>query len=79
MNRGSLRAWTGVFLLMVVTAFITWAAVFEIDQSVRAQGQVIPEDRTQVIQAADGGVLQSLLVSEGQRVRKGQLLASLGK
>jgi len=79
MNKGSLRAWTGVFLLMVVTAFLTWAAVFEIDQSVRAQGQVIPEDRTQVIQAADGGVLQSLLVSEGQRVRKGQLLASLEK
>jgi adhesin transport system membrane fusion protein len=79
MRNGFFRAWTGILLLMVVTAFITWAAVFEIDQGVRAQGQVIPEERTQVIQAADGGVLQSLLVSEGQRVRKGQLLASLEK
>jgi hypothetical protein len=41
---------------------ILLAAVFEIDQGVRAQGQVIPEERTQVIQAADGGVLQSLMV-----------------
>jgi adhesin transport system membrane fusion protein len=79
MRNGFFRAWTGILLLMIVTAFITWAAVFEIDQGVRAQGQVIPEERTQVIQAADGGVLQSLLVSEGQRVRKGQLLASLEK
>jgi adhesin transport system membrane fusion protein len=63
----------------MVTAFLTWAAVFEIDQAVRAQGQVIPQDRTQVVQAADGGVLQQLFVSEGERVRKGQLLASLEK
>jgi adhesin transport system membrane fusion protein len=74
-----LQSWTGTLLLVVVTAFVTWAAVFEIDQTVRAQGQVIPQDRTQVVQTADGGVLQELLVSEGERVRKGQLLASLEK
>lgn len=74
-----LRSWTGTLLLLMVTAFVTWAAVFEIDQAVRAQGQVIPQDRTQVVQAADGGILQQLLVSEGERVRKGQLLASLEK
>lgn len=75
----SMSSWTGTLLLVMVTAFLTWAAVFEIDQSVRAQGQVIPQDRTQVVQAADGGVLQQLFVSEGERVRKGQLLASLEK
>lgn len=75
----SLSSWTGTLLLVMVTAFVTWASVFEIDQAVRAQGQVIPQDRTQVVQAADGGVLQQLFVSEGERVRKGQLLASLEK
>ena len=79
MSTGRLHSWTGTLLLVVVTSFVTWAAVFEIDQTVRAQGQVIPQDRTQVVQAADGGVLQELLVSEGERVRKGQLLASLEK
>lgn len=79
MSAGRLHSWTGTLLLVIVTSFITWAAVFEIDQTVRAQGQVIPQDRTQVVQAADGGVLQELLVSEGERVRKGQLLASLEK
>jgi adhesin transport system membrane fusion protein len=79
MSARGLHSWTGTLLLVIVTSFITWAAVFEIDQTVRAQGQIIPQDRTQVVQAADGGVLQELLVSEGERVRKGQLLASLEK
>ena len=58
MSAQRLHSWTGTLLLVMVTSFLTWAAVFEIDQTVRAQGQVIPQDRTQVVQAADGGVLQ---------------------
>jgi adhesin transport system membrane fusion protein len=49
--------------------------MFEIDQTVRAQGQIIPTARTQVIQSADGGVLEKLLVEEGQSVKAGQELA----
>ena len=75
----SLRSWMGTLLLGIVLVFLAWAAWFEIDQTVRAQGQVIPQDRTQVVQTADGGVLQELFVSEGERVTKGQLLASLEK
>ncbi|HCH23427.1 MAG TPA: secretion protein [Oceanospirillaceae bacterium] len=72
---------SGVFYLMAfgLGLFITWAAVFEIDQAVRAQGKVIPSARTQVIQAADGGVLEKLWVQEGDKVSKGQQLAVLEK
>lgn len=67
-----------VLLLMVaLLAFIGWAAVFEIDQTVRAQGQFIPSSRTQVIQAADGGVLAEILAKEGQTVKAGERLAIL--
>jgi len=66
-----------LLLLVALTVFVLWAALFEIDQSVRAQGQIIPVARTQVIQAADGGVLEKLLVEEGQRVKAGQTLAVL--
>lgn len=52
-------------LFVALTSFILWAAFFEIEQTVRAQGQVIPIARTQVIQSADGGVLEKLLVEEG--------------
>lgn len=59
--------------------FIAWAAWFEIDQSVRASGQIIASARTQIIQAVDGGVLADMLVQEGQVVEAGQTLAVLEK
>jgi adhesin transport system membrane fusion protein len=66
-----------MLLLMGLCGFLLWAALFDIDQSVRAQGQVIPSNRSQIIQAADGGVLSQILVEEGQSVMAGQRLAVL--
>lgn len=62
----------GAFALLV-----GFATVFEIDQAVRAQGQLIPGARTQVIQAVDGGMLTALHVKEGDTVKAGQKLAEL--
>ncbi len=67
----------GLYLLLILVLFVGWAAWFDIDQLVRAQGQIIPQDKTQVIQAADGGVIRELRVSEGEIVKKGQVLAVL--
>lgn len=75
-NHSSQRS-TGVYLLLILVLFVFWAAWFDIDQIVRAQGQFIPQDKTQVIQAADGGVITELRVSEGETVTKGQVLAVL--
>lgn len=73
--------WSSVSLLlfMGIAAFIGWAAYFEIDQTVRATGQIIPTARNQIVQVADGGVLAKLLVQEGQAVEAGQRLAVLEK
>ena len=71
-----LTMWVAMLGLLVLTV---WAGVTEIDQVKRAQGQIIASDRTQVIQAVDGGVLRELLVQEGQEVKAGQLLASFEK
>ena len=62
---------------VALALFLLWAGWFEIDQAVRAQGQLIPGARTQIIQAADGGVLSHILVQEGQVVVAGQELAML--
>lgn len=61
----------------VVFTLVVFAALFEIDQAVRSQGQVIAGSRTQVIQAVDGGMLVALHVREGDTVRAGQKLAEL--
>jgi adhesin transport system membrane fusion protein len=62
------------FLLVVATA---WASFFDIDESVRSQGQFIPSARTQIVQVVDGGVLAKLNVREGDFVETGQVLAVL--
>ena len=67
----------GIYLLLLVVLFVAWAAWFEIDQVARAQGQVIPQEKTQIIQVADGGVVKELKVNEGDAVKKGQILAVL--
>lgn len=66
-----------MLLLIGLIVFLLWAALFEMDETVRAQGQVIPSSRTQIIQAADGGVLSRILVQEGQSVTAGQRIAIL--
>ncbi len=66
-----------LFLLLLV--FLGWASLFELDQTVRAQGKLIPSERTQIIQVADGGVLYKMLVQEGDLVVSGQPLAELEK
>lgn len=66
--------WVLVISMALLTAY---AAYFEIDQAVRAQGQVIPGSRTQVIQAVDGGMLVALHVREGDTIKAGQKLAEL--
>ena len=68
-----------VLLALGLGLFIAWAANFEIDQGVRAQGQIISNARTQIIQAVDGGVLSELRVVEGQQVKLGEVLAVLEK
>ena len=70
---------------IIVLAFISvgvlgiWAAFAELDQIARAQGQVIATARTQVIQSANDGVIEAILVHEGEQVKKGQLLARLDR
>ena len=68
-----------IFLTLGLAVFFLWAAYFEIDQSVRASGQMIPTARNQVVQVVEGGVLAKLFVVEGQEVEQDQRLAILEK
>jgi adhesin transport system membrane fusion protein len=69
---------TGTRLLLLgLLSLTSWASLSQIDQTVRSNGQVIAVSRNQIIQAADGGVLSKLLVTEGQQVHAGQALATL--
>jgi adhesin transport system membrane fusion protein len=70
--RASILVWS---LAIAVAALAAWAYHSVIDESTRAGGTVIASSRVQVIQSVDGGVLEQLRVHEGDRVRKGEVLA----
>ncbi|WP_157264327.1 HlyD family type I secretion periplasmic adaptor subunit [Azohydromonas aeria] len=75
-RRGSLLGSALIWLVtLTLGALVAWSAVSEVDEVVRAQATVIASRRVQVIQSVDGGVLAQLGVAEGDRVRKGQVLA----
>ena len=65
--------------IVLFSVLIAWAWYFEIDQIVHATGQVIASARSQIVQAADGGVLVEMRVQEGDVVKQGQIIASLEK
>lgn len=68
-------------LLIVVVALLfggalAWSALTEVEQVVRAAGQVEPADRVKVINHPDGGRIAEVAVVEGQRVAAGAPLLS---
>lgn len=79
MTREAPRSWLSMpgILLMALVGFVVWAGLFEIDETVRARGKIVAQERAQVVQAPDGGVLRDLRVAEGDRVTAGQVLALL--
>jgi len=66
-----LLLWTS---LGAIAGFLVWANWAELDKITRASGQVIVSSRNQIIQAPDSGVLEKMLVKEGDTVKRGQVL-----
>ncbi|SEL06522.1 membrane fusion protein, adhesin transport system [Roseateles sp. YR242] len=64
-------------LVAALGAGVFWASQAEIDEVTRTTGKVMASSRTQVIQAADGGVVQQIFVQEGNAVKRGDLLVQL--
>lgn len=64
-------------IVLLISSFVAWAAVTEIDEITRGDGKVIPVSKTQIIQATEPGVVQEIAVQVGQIVRKGDLILRL--
>ncbi|MCH4563634.1 HlyD family type I secretion periplasmic adaptor subunit [Halomonas sp. EGI 63088] len=61
-------------VLLAVAALIAWSYFASIDEVTRGSGRVIPSSQLQRVQTFDGGVVQAILVREGERVEAGQVL-----
>lgn len=63
--------WSVVFFIIV---FLLWAKNAILDEVTTGQGKVIPSSQIQVIQNLEGGIVQKMLVRDGQIVEKGEVL-----
>lgn len=63
--------------LFTVFALIIWASFAEIDEITKGNGKVIPYGQNKTIQNLEGGIVESILIEEGQIVKKGQILLKI--
>lgn len=74
------RTWVRsvTWLLVGATGFgLAWLSVAQTDEVVSAPGSLEPIGDVSVVQMPQGGVLQQMLVKEGERVSQGQVLLRL--
>lgn len=70
--------WLGyATIVLLLAGFGGWGALTHIQGAIVAPGQIEVEQNRQIIQHPDGGVIESLHVTEGQKVAAGDLLLRL--
>lgn len=83
----SRRGWTGDWwdrnagrlASALLVLLLAWSAFAKVDQVVRFDGRITAHGRTQEITHLEGGIVEEVLVSEGQSVKSGDVLVRLRK
>lgn len=71
---------TGMYIcICFILFFIVWGGFAPLDSSVVAHGSVVPVGKPKVVQHLHGGIIEKILITEGQEVKKGQPLIELSK
>ena len=59
--------------------FVIWAAVTELDRTVRGMGRIVASSQLQTVSNLEGGVVEAIQVRTGQDVKAGQELVRLDR
>lgn len=60
---------SGLFAIM-----LAWAIFGKLDIIASAEGRLVPQTYVKIVQPADGGIVQEIMVREGESVKAGQIL-----
>lgn len=63
--------------LVTIVVFIGWASFAEVDEITRGDGKAIPYGQNQIIQNLEGGIIDSILVNEGQKVKTDEVILKI--
>ena len=72
-----LARWVLRALLAFTALVLAWATIGELDIIATAPGRLAPASFLQIVQPAEPGVVRAILVKEGDRVERGQVLARM--
>ncbi len=64
-------------VVLIILIALVWADNAVLDEVTRGEGRVIPSSQVQVIQNLEGGIVEEILVREGEVVEKGQIVTRL--
>lgn len=68
-----------IIILLGVLGFIIWASLAPLDKGVPMQGTVAKEGNRKAVQYLSGGVIEDILVKDGDVVKAGQVLVRMNK
>lgn len=69
-----------ILMLSIISFFFLfffWASFATLDEVTRGDGKIIPSSEVQALQSLEGGVVEELLVRDGDEVEAGQVLVRL--
>lgn len=64
-------------LVALVVVMLLWSCLGHVDIIAEAPGRLVPSSFIKLVQPSEAGVVSAVLVTEGQSVRKGDVLAKL--
>ncbi len=64
-------------IVVMMTLFLVWASVSDVDELVHGMGKVVPSSQKKVLQHLEGGIVEKIYVQEGERVKKGDPIYKL--
>ena len=76
----STRAETRAFLVILIVtfgSFLLWGLFAELDAGAVAIGEVIPAGRVRTVQHLEGGIIRTISVRDGDRVKAGDVLLTM--
>jgi len=77
----AMPSWAARGLIYIITASVlaavAWASLSSVDVTVESRGLLVPDGYVRPVQSPGGGLVQHILVREGDEVAKGQPLVQL--
>jgi hemolysin D len=64
-------------IFVIILSTFAWSYLGRVDVVAVARGKVIPDGRIKIIQPVETGVIRTIHVKEGQRIKEGQILIEL--